>query len=320
MRVMNYGGIVLSIGVPDRHGQQADVVLGFESLDQYFDNRPFFGGIIGRCGNRIANGRFDLEGRTIQLSVNEPPNHLHGGYRGFHTVMWKMLPFERARSRGVILSYVSPDGEEGYPGMVRATVTYTLTDEDVWQVDYAATSDRATPVNLTQHSYFNLAGAGSVLGHHVQIVANRFLPTDSTQIPTGELAPVAGTPFDFSRMGAVVERVSARHPQVELAHGIDHTYVLDGEAGRLRLAAQVLEPVSGRRLEVRTSEPGLHFYTGNHLGGVAGKNRHVYGRWDGFCLETQRFPDAPNHPHFPAVILRPGEVYTSRTVFAFSVD
>lgn len=323
-RVIDYGGIIVSLRVPDRDGELEDVVLGFDSLEGYVAEHPYFGAIIGRFGNRIANGRFTLDGQEYQLPVNNGPNSLHGGNRGFDKVVWAAEPFENDRGRGIILRYTSPDGEEGYPGTLEARVTYTLTDDNELIFDYHATTDAATPVNLTQHSYFNLAGngAGTILDHEVMLNASRFTPVNRDLIPTGALQPVAGTPFDFTEPTAVGSRIEADDEQLRFAGGYDHNFVIDRDAGdSLTLAARVRESTSGRVLEVLTTEPGVQFYTGNFLDGtLTGKDGAVYERRTGFCLETQHFPDSPNQPDFPSTILRPGEEYRSSTVFRFSTE
>ena len=319
-RVTNFGAIITSLRTPDRAGNFADIVLGFDSLAPYVAGTPYFGAIVGRYGNRIARGRFSLDGVTYQLSVNDGAHHLHGGVRGFDKVVWQAEPFERATERGLILRYTSPAGEEGYPGTLRATVTYTLTDNNELAVDYLATSDQPTPVNLTQHSYFNLAGAGSrdILGHQLMIAASRYTPVDTTLIPTGELAPVAGTPFDFRSATTMGARINDDHQQLRNGRGYDHNFVLDRQGTGLELAARVVDPGSGRTLEITTTEPGIQFYSGNFLDGtITGRGGHVYAQRAGFCLETQHYPDSPNQPAFPSTILRPGQEYRSRTVFTF---
>jgi aldose 1-epimerase len=322
VRVTNYGGIIISLTAPDRDGRMADIVLGFDSIAPYLAGTPYFGAIIGRYGNRIAGGRFTLDGETYTLATNNGPNHLHGGERGFDKVVWDAEPFESEGERGLILRYTSPDGEEGYPGTLEATVTYTLTDGSELIVEYVATTDQATPVNLTQHSYFNLAGAGTgnILDHELMIAATSFTPVDSTLIPTGEIAPVEGTPFDFRTATPIGARIDADDPQIRNGPGYDHNFVLDRTGTGLELAARVTHPGSGRTLEIRTTEPGLQFYSGNFLDGtITGKDGLVYDHRSGFCLETQHFPDSPNQPSFPSTILRPGEEYRTRTVFAFGV-
>jgi aldose 1-epimerase len=321
-RVTNYGGIILSLMTPDREGRMGDIVLGFDSIAPYVAGTPYFGAIIGRYGNRIARGRFTIEGETYTLATNNGPNHLHGGNRGFDKVVWDAEPFENEAGRGLILRYTSPDGEEGYPGTLEATVTYTLTDDNELIVDYVATTDKATPVNLTQHSYFNLAGAGNgdILDHELMIAASSYTPVDATLIPTGQIAPVEGTPFDFRTPTAIGARIEADDAQLRNGPGYDHNFVLDRSGDGLELAARVTHPGSGRTLEIRTTEPGLQFYSGNFLDGtITGKGGRVYGHRSGFCLETQHFPDSPNQPSFPTTIVQPGEEYRTRTVFAFGV-
>jgi len=325
VRAMSYGGIIVSLEVPDRDGVLDDVVLGYDDLEGYLAETPYFGALIGRYGNRIADARFALDGTDYKLEANDGPNSLHGGLRGFDKHVWNAAPLETPEGVGVVFTRVSPDGEGGYPGDLSVRVVYTLTDEDALVVDYLATTDRPTPVNLTQHSYFNLAGDGSgdILGHRLTLHASRYTPVDETLIPTGELAPVAGTPFDFRTPHAIGERIEADDAQLGFGGGYDHNFVLDREgavAGDLVLAARVEEPVSGRVMEVRTTEPGIQFYSGNFLDGtLTGKHRHVYGHHAGFCLETQHFPDSPNQPGFPSTLLRPGSEYRSRTVYSFGV-
>jgi aldose 1-epimerase len=324
VRTIPYGAIITSIKVPDRSGRLDDVVLGFDTPDDYVaKTHPYFGAIVGRYGNRIAKGQFTLDGTTYKLATNNGPNHLHGGVKGFDKVVWQAEPFEREGARGIAYTYVSADGEEGYPGTVTARVSYTLTPSNELVVGYDATTTKATPLNLTQHTYFNLAGDGSgdILGHLMTIDADRFTPVDATLIPTGELAPVEGTPFDFRKPAAVGARIANDHPQLKNGNGYDHTWVLNGTAGQLRHAARVEEPKRGRTLDVSTTEPGVQFYAGNFLDGtITGKSGHVYKRRYGLCLETQHYPDSPNHANFPSTILRPGERYQSKTVFAFGVN
>jgi len=329
VRTMPYGAAIVSIRVPDRNGAVADVVLGFDTLDEYVTKNRFFGVVAGRYANRIAKARFTLDGTTYALAANNGVNHLHGGPKGFDKVVWRAEPFERDGTAGVVYSHTSPDGDQAYPGELRVRVTYTLSPSNALTVDYDATTTKATPINLTNHSYFNLGGDGSgdILGHQVTIDADRFTPVDATLIPTGELAPVAGTPFDFRRPVAVGARIGAEHPQLKAGNGYDHNFVLNktsggpgGLAPRAEHAARVVDPKSGRTLDVSTSQPGVQFYTGNGLNGaVTGKSGHVYQRHAGLCFETQHFPDSPNHPDFPSTILRPGERFQSRTVFAFGV-
>lgn len=320
VRAITYGGIIISLKTPDRDGRWDDIVLGFDSLEPYEAGSPYFGSIIGRYGNRIAQARFSLDGETYALAANDGQNHLHGGDVGFDKVVWTGEPFEREDAVGVVLAYSSRDGEEGYPGNLDVQVTYTLTDAGELIFEYRATTDRATPVNLTQHSYFNLAGtaAGDILGHELTIDASRYTPVDTTLIPTGELAPVEGTPFDFRSPTAIGARIDADHPQLAAGLGYDHNYVLDRTGDGLQRAALVVEPVTGRTLEILTEEPGIQFYSGNFLDGtITGKHGRVYGHRSGFCLETQHYPDSPNQPAFPSTILRPGEEYGTRTVLIF---
>lgn len=322
IRAITYGGIITSIRVPDRSGRFADVALGFDRLEPYLPRHPYFGALIGRYGNRIGGARFELDGQTYQLAANNGPNHLHGGVRGFDRHVWAAEPIGGGAA-GVAFTRTSPDGEEGYPGTLQARVTYTLTDANELAVEYQATTDKPTPVNLTQHTYFNLAGhdSGDILGHVVTIYADRFTPVDSTLIPTGELAAVEGTPFDFRQPAAIGGRIGDAHPQLKHAGGYDHNFVLNRRGPDLQPAARVLEPASGRTLEVRTTEPGLQFYSGNFLdGSQTGKGGAVYRHRTGLCLETQHFPDSPNKPQFPSTILKPGETYRSRTVFTFGVE
>ncbi len=323
LRVTNYGGIITSLEVADRKGQLGDVVLGHETLEGYVKAHPYFGAIVGRYGNRIAKGRFTIDETTYKLAVNNGPNHLHGGLKGFDKVVWKATPFEREGEVGVIFTHVSPDGDEGYPGRLDARVTYALNDANELAIDYHAKTDKATHVNLTQHSYFNLAGDGSgdVLGHELTLNADRYTPVDATLIPTGTLAPVDGTPFDFRKPTAIGARIDAAHPQIKHGGGYDHNFVTNRTGGEMALVARVREAGTGRVMEVRSTEPGVQFYTGNFLdGSITGKAGHVYGKRTGFCLETQHFPDSPNQPSFPSTLLRPDGEYKTRTVFAFSTE
>jgi aldose 1-epimerase len=326
VRAMTYGGIIVSLKTPDRSGQPGDIVLGYDDLGHYVANSPYFGAIIGRYGNRIARGHFTLDGTTYTLAVNNGQNALHGGNKGFDKVVWTARPVQTDSTVGVAFTYTSPDGEEGYPGALDARVTYTLKDDDELVIDYYATTDKATPVNLTQHSYFNLGGDGSgdILGDSLMINADRYTPVDSTLIPTGELAPVGGTPFDFRTPTLVGARIGDASRQLANAGGYDHNFVLDRSGvpdGALVHAARVSEPTTGRTLDIYTTEPGIQFYSGNFLDGtITGKGGHVYGHRNAMCLETQHYPDSPNQPSFPPTILRPGDEYRSRTVWKFGVE
>lgn len=323
VRAITFGGIIVSLKVPDKSGHLDDVTLGYDSLAGYIENPTYFGAIIGRYGNRIAGAKFPLDGKTYSLAANNGPNSLHGGIRGFHKVIWKAEPFQNAHGTGLVFTYTSKDGEEGFPGNLNVKVTYTLTDKDELIFDYEATTDKATPVNLTQHTYFNLAGEGhgDILGHHVKLNAEKFTPVDKTLIPTGELRPVKGTPFDFTQATAIGARINDKDEQIVLGKGYDHNFVLHRNGSGLELTARVHEPGSGRVMEVYTTEPGVQFYSGNFLDGtLTGKKGHVYKQRYGFCLETQHFPDSPNQPSFPSAILRPGQTYRSQTVYKFSAE
>ena len=320
-KITNYGGILVSLKVPDRNGKFDDVVLGFNDFDSYLKNAPYFGALIGRYGNRIAKGRFTLNGVEYKLAVNNGENHLHGGIKGFDKVVWTGREMKTAAGPAVVLTYLSKDGEEGYPGNLQVRVVYTLTNNDEIRIDYSATTDKDTVINLTHHSYFNLAGEGNgdILGHRVTIFANRFVPTDAGSIPTGELRRVAGTPFDFLKPHAIGERINQDDEQLKFGSGYDHTWVINGLAGRLRPAATAFEPTSGRVMQVWTTEPGVQFYTGNFLDGtLTGKSGKIYQRRFGFCFETQHFPDSPNHPSFPTTTLRKGATYKSTTIYRFT--
>lgn len=320
MVAITYGGIITTLRTADRSGQMADIVLGFSDLAGYLNDPPYFGAIVGRYANRIAKGRFTLDGHTYQVPTNNGENTLHGGTRGFDKVVWKATSFENDTSAGVILTYVSPDGDMGYPGRVEVRVTYTLTDSDELAVDYSATTSKATPINLSQHTYFNLAGDGKrdILAHVLQLNASRYTPIDSALIPTGELAPVAGTPFDFRTPTPIGARIGLTNEQLRFGRGYDHNFVLDrNSAAGPRHAARVTEPTTGRTLDIYTDQPGLQFYSGNFLDGSIRGKGGVYAYRFGFCLETQHFPDSPNKPGFPSTILRPGERFRSRTVFRF---
>jgi aldose 1-epimerase len=323
VRAISYGGIIVSLRVPDRQGRLDDVVLGHDSLQGYLTTSGYFGAIIGRYGNRIAKGRFTLDGREYTLATNNGPNHLHGGPRGFHTAVWSGEPFEGKDGVGVVFRHRSPDGHEGYPGNLDARVTYTLSDRDELVFEYFATTDKPTVVNLTQHSYFNLAGDGTrdVLDHQLQIEADRFTPVDSTLIPTGDLASAAGTPFDFRKPVAIGARIGADDEQIRNGRGYDHNFVLNRKGSGLEHAVRLVDPDSGRTMDIATTEPGVQFYSGNFLDGkIKGKAGRVYAHRYGLCLETQHFPDSPNKPGFPSTVLRPGQEYRSKTVLRFDVQ
>jgi len=320
VKIATYGGIVTSLTAPDRQGHLSDVVLGYDTLAGYLKSSPYFGALIGRYGNRIAQGRFILNGKTYSLATNNGPNALHGGLKGFDKVVWQVNKAERtALGPRLTLTYLSKDGEEGYPGNLSVTAVYTLTNENALRLDYTATADQATVVNLTQHSYFNLRGQGDILGHVVQINADRFTPVDGTLIPTGELRSVDGTPFDFRNPTAIGARINAEDEQLKAGKGYDHNWVIDGASGALRTQATVYEPVTGRTLEVISAEPGLQFYTGNFLDGtITGKRGQVYAFRSGFCIEPQHYPDSPNQPSFPSVVLKPGETYHNTIIYRFT--
>jgi aldose 1-epimerase len=321
-KVTNYGGILVSLKVPDRNGKFDDVVLGFNDLDSYLTkNDPYLGAIIGRYGNRIAKGRFTLNGVEYKLAVNNGENHLHGGIKGFDKVVWTGHEMKSKAGPAVVLTYLSKDGEEGYPGNLNVRVVYTLTNNNEIKIDYTATTDKDTVTNLTHHSYFNLAGEGNgdILNHLVTINANRFVPTDAGSIPTGELRNVAGTPFDFLKATAIGARINNDDEQLKLGNGYDHTWVINGRAGTMRLAATAYEAGSGRVMQVWTTEPGVQFYTGNFLNGtLTGKSGKLYARRNGFCFETQHYPDSPNQPSFPTTTLKKGQTYKSTTIYRFS--
>ena len=321
-KITNYGAIVVSLKTPDRTGKMDDVVLGFNDLDSYLKGHPYFGAIVGRYGNRIAKGRFTLNGVEYKLAVNNGENHLHGGIKGFDKVVWTAKEMRTKMGPALSLTYISKDGEEGYPGTVTATVVYTLTNNNELRLDYTITTDKDTVTNLTHHSYFNLAGEGNgdILNHILTLKAARFTPTDAGSIPTGELKVVAGTPFDFLKPTVIGKRIDEQDQQLQFGGGYDHNFIVNGKAGTLRSAATVYEPTSGRVLEVWTTEPGVQFYTGNFLDGtLTGKSGKVYQKRFGFCLETQHYPDSPNHPAFPTTTLKKGATYRSTTVYRFKV-
>jgi aldose 1-epimerase len=318
-RICNYGGIVTSLKVPDRNGQFGDVVLGYDSLDGYIKSSPYFGCLVGRYGNRIAKGKFKLNGQEYTLVTNNYPNALHGGTRGFDKVVWDAKILATPEGPGLELRYVSKDGEEGYPGNLSVTAVYTLTEDNGLKLDYDATTDKDTVVNLTQHSYFNLAQRGNILGHVVMMPADRFTPVDSTLIPTGELRPVQGTPFDFRTPTAIGARIEQDDQQLKFGKGYDHNWVFTKKLNQLTLLARVTEPTTGRVLEVLSTEPGLQFYSGNFLDGtITGKGGWTYQFRNGFCMEPQHYPDSPNHPAFPTTVLKPGQVYRNTIIYRFS--
>jgi aldose 1-epimerase len=319
-RIMTYGGTVTSLKTPDKNGRFDDVVLGHDNLERYIKSSPYFGALIGRYGNRVANGEFTLGGNTHTLAANNGPNHLHGGLNGFDKVVWNAKPVETQHGSALELTYLSKDGEEGYPGNLSVTAIYLVTEKNELLVQFSATTDKHTVCNLTHHSYFNLRGSGDVLGHIVQINADKFTPVDSGLIPTGELKPVGGTPLDFRKPAAIGERINeTTDDQIKFANGYDHNWVLNKHPGEFGPAATVYEPTSGRVMEVWTTAPGMQFYTGNFLDGtIAGKGRQEYQFRAGFCMEPQGFPDSPNHPDFPTTELKPGEIYQHMILYKFS--
>lgn len=324
-RIMTYGGIVVSLKTPDRDGHLNDVVLGFDSLDgytspAYLKNCAYFGALIGRYGNRIAHGKFSIEGNTYTLATNNGVNALHGGLRGFDKVVWTAKPMPTADGPSLILTYVSPAGEEGYPGNLAVTAIYSLTEDNALRIDYTAITDQKTVVNLTHHSYFNLRGSGDILGTILVINADKFTPVDAGLIPTGALYPVEGTPFDFRKPATIGARINETNDeQIARGNGYDHNWVLNRTHDGLGFAAEAYEPTTGRRLEVWTTQPGMQFYTGNFLdGSITGKGGQVYNFRNAFCFEPQHFPDSPNHPDFPSTLLNPGETYKESIVYKFS--
>jgi aldose 1-epimerase len=320
VKITNYGGAIVALITPDRHGRPGDITLGFDNLAGYLEAQPYFGCIVGRYANRIARAKFTLNGIEYTLAQNNGPNSLHGGLKGFDKVVWEAEAFEHEAGVGLTLKYLSQDGEEGYPGNLSVTVVYILTNANELKIDYSATTDRPTVVNLTNHAYFNLAGGGDILNHELMLKADKFTPIDDTLIPTGELRPVSGTPLDFRQPTAIGARIEQEDEQLRLAGGYDHNFVLDNLNGELVLAAKVHEPTTGRVLEVYTTEPGIQFYSGNFLdGSVTGKGGQVYHKRSGFCLETQHYPDSPNQPNFPSTVLEPGDQYRQTTIFRFSI-
>ncbi|MGB7845576.1 MAG: aldose epimerase family protein [Candidatus Acidiferrum sp.] len=314
-RVINYGATLRELWVPDHGGKLADVVLGFENVEGYAGKQPYFGATIGRYANRIAKGHFSLEGKEYQLAINNPPNSLHGGSVGFDHRVWQGAPVDSAQGASVRFTYVSKDGEENFPGTVTATVTYTLTDENELKLEYTAETDKATPLNLTNHSYFNLAGTSDVLAHVLYLNADTYTPVDATLIPTGEIRSVVNSPLDFRKPAAIGARIG----ELKDIGGYDHNFVVNGKIGTLRLAARVADPVSRRQMEVWTTEPGIQFYSGIHLdGSLAEKGDIAHKKYGALCLETQHFPDSPNHPEFPTTILRPESLFHSETIYKFS--
>jgi len=323
IKITNYGGIVTSIKLPDKKGKFDDVALGYDNLQDYINNSPYFGCIVGRYGNRIGKAEFTLDDHKYTLVKNDGENHLHGGLRGFDKVLWDAEPFAGKDSQSLELTYVSKDGEEGFPGNLEVIVTYTLTDDNSFRIDYSATTDKATVVNLTNHTYWNFVGEGSgdILKHDLMLNADFFTPVDQGLITTGEIRTVENTPMDFRKPTAIGDRIDSEYEQLMLGKGYDHNWVLKSKGeNELNLAATVYESVSGRYMEIFTTEPGIQFYSGNFLdGSIIGKSGKPYGHRDGFCLETQHFPDSPNKPEFPSVVLRPGETYKTTTIHKFSV-
>jgi len=324
--ITNYGGIVTRLLVPDRLGRLEDVVLGYDNLEGYLKATPYFGAIVGIYGNRIKGGKFELDGSEYQVTTNSEaggvPVHLHGGERGLDKVLWSARPIVANNAAVLVLTYVHPDGAEGYPGNIRIRVIYRLTNENALEVAYRATTDETTVINLTHHSYFNLngEGVGIPLDHELMIKADYITPITAQMVPTGELLPVAGTPFDFREPTKPRDRIDDDHPQIELGGGYDHNWVLNREGEEMELAASVYEPSNGRYMEVWTEEPGIQYYSGNFRdGSIVGKSGVLYDYRTGFCLETQHYPDSPNHPNFPSTTLKPGEIYNTRTAYRFSV-
>jgi aldose 1-epimerase len=321
IQVMTYGGVIVSLNITYRHGESGDIVLGYDHLQGYLAKSPYFGAIVGRFGNRIKDARFVLDGREYHLGKNNPPNTLHGGFKGFDKVLWQARPFQTKDEVGLTLRYTSPDGEEGYPGKLYAKVIYTLNEKNEFSIHYEATTNKTTPITLASHSAFNLAGEGNgdILDHVVMLNADQYTPFDSSLIPNGEILSVKGTPLDFTTPTAVGLRINEKYDQLAYGHGYDSNFVINREGPGLVLAARIYEPTTGRVMEIDTTEPGEQFYTGNNLdGSIIGKHGHVYKKHSGFCLLTQHYPDSPNRPEFPSCILRPGQTYESTTVYKFS--
>lgn len=318
-KITTYGAILTELDVPDRNGKMADVVLGFDNLDGYLGTHPYLGAIVGRYANRIAKAKFAVDGKEYQLAVNNGPNALHGGLKGFDRAVWKAEPISVPDGVAVKFSYTSPDGEEGYPGELKATVTYTLTNKNELRLDYTATTTKPTPVNLTNHSYFNLSGgSGNILDHEVMLNADRFTPSDKELIPTGELKAVSGSPLDFTKARTIGSRLNEMPASIG---GYDHNFVLNGGGQNLAAAARVKHPTSGRVMEMSTTEPGVQFYTSNFMdGSIKGKGGVPYQKHQALCLEAQHFPDSPNKPQFPSALLKPGETYKQTTIYKFSVE
>lgn len=320
-RIATYGGIIASLTAPDRAGRFTDVVLGYDRLDEYLKNTPYFGALIGRYANRIAGAKFQLNGKTYTLARNNGNNSLHGGLKGFDKVVWTAKVVEATGGRALELDYLSKDGEEGFPGNLAVKTVYRLTNENELRMDFTATTDAPTLCNLTGHSYFNLAGKGDVLAHEVYLNASRFTPADGGLIPTGELKPVDGTPFDFRKSTAIGARIHVDDPQLKMAKGYDQNFVVDKPAGQLGLHGRVYEPSSGRVMEVLSTEPGVQLYTSNYLdGSLTGKGGWAYQRFAAFCLEPQHFPDSPNQAAFPSTVLRPGQTYRNTIIYKFSTN
>jgi aldose 1-epimerase len=318
-RIINYGGIIVSLKVPDRDGKMGDVELGFDNLNDYLNRNPFFGCMVGRYGNRIGNAKFTLGGKQYTLAANNGPNSLHGGLKGFDKKLWAARSFQGDKGPSLELKYLSADGEEGFPGNLSVTATYTMTEDNAMQLEYVATTDKETVVNLTQHSYFNLSGKGSVLDYELMIPADKFTPADKTQIPTGEIKSVEGTPFDFRKPTKIGARINNDDEQLKFGSGYDHNWVVTKPAGQLALLARVYDPASGRVLEAFSTEPGFQFYTANHMSNVTGKGGAIYKAREAFCIEPQHYPDSPNKPNFPSAALKPGETYRNTIIYKFSV-